>query len=274
MTDANSSLPPAGWYPDPAGSGRSRWWNGFSWSDTFGDAPAPARPVADQAAAQTAAPWARVDDAAQGQAAPRTPAPYSAAPAAPPTPTYASAPAPAPVGTAAPAYTPAPAYAGAPAYGTADLKAPEGTSPYTPFVWVLAVLPVIGLISNLITVFDVDKVVADAVAPGAPVFTGPDIISGGIGWVVILGSIALAIFDWRGLAKAGVPRPFHWAWIFFAFIGAPVYMIGRTVVVRKRVGSGLAPMVVNLALVIVNFVVGMIFAILVFNSMIDSLDQA
>ena len=35
MTDQAVVLPPAGWYPDPDGSGQSRWWNGQSWTEHF-----------------------------------------------------------------------------------------------------------------------------------------------------------------------------------------------------------------------------------------------
>jgi len=32
-------LPPAGWYPDPAGTARERWWDGRGWSDHIRTAP-------------------------------------------------------------------------------------------------------------------------------------------------------------------------------------------------------------------------------------------
>jgi uncharacterized protein YxjI len=37
--------PPAGWYPDPAGSGGSRWWDGQAWTDSL-SGPAPAATAA------------------------------------------------------------------------------------------------------------------------------------------------------------------------------------------------------------------------------------
>lgn len=40
MTAGPSQTPPPGWYPDPEGSGRQRWWNGNDWTTHFQDAPA------------------------------------------------------------------------------------------------------------------------------------------------------------------------------------------------------------------------------------------
>ena len=43
------SPPPAGWYPDPAGSGASRWWDGQTWTDRLS-------PSEEPVATSTAAP--------------------------------------------------------------------------------------------------------------------------------------------------------------------------------------------------------------------------
>lgn len=39
MTDQITNQPPAGWYPDPRGSEKSRWWDGHAWSDHVRAAP-------------------------------------------------------------------------------------------------------------------------------------------------------------------------------------------------------------------------------------------
>ena len=54
--DAGGSLPPAGWYDDPSGSGGKRYWDGTTWGET---APAPgaaASPPAGGAAGAAPAP--------------------------------------------------------------------------------------------------------------------------------------------------------------------------------------------------------------------------
>ena len=38
MTEQTSPSIPAGWYPDPAGGPRSRWWDGIGWTDHFQEA--------------------------------------------------------------------------------------------------------------------------------------------------------------------------------------------------------------------------------------------
>lgn len=45
-TAGNGHLPPADWYPDPAGTAQQRWWSGESWTEYFRDAPPTAAPVA------------------------------------------------------------------------------------------------------------------------------------------------------------------------------------------------------------------------------------
>jgi hypothetical protein len=41
----NGPATPPGWYPDPAGTGRLRWWDGAAWTDQF-SSPQPASPYA------------------------------------------------------------------------------------------------------------------------------------------------------------------------------------------------------------------------------------
>jgi len=150
--------------------------------------------------------------------------------------------------------------------------APAGTQPYTPWIWVLALLPIVGIVSSIVSIFTTDiEALANPANTANPFgYTTADIVSRLVGWVVIGLSILFGILDHRALVRRGVPRPFHWAFIFFSIIGAPVYMIGRSIVVRRRVGSGFVPMIVNIALIVVGFVVGIIFAGSLFVQMFSS----
>ena len=155
MTD--TPTPPDGWYPDPAGSGGTRRWDGTAWTDevrpaagaresasdaavasassgpdetpsneraTRADEPAAPAPVEPSPSAPGAAPAAASDvpapAAASDVAAPAASAPDSPAPAA-----AAAAPsaAPAPVAPVAPAAVPA----GYPAYSSSASSAPASS---------------------------------------------------------------------------------------------------------------------------------------------------
>jgi hypothetical protein len=285
MSDTQSGLPAAGWYPDPAGSNRTRWWDGARWTESFSaPASAPAASAAPVAQTPAATPAAPADGAAAAQ--PVAPDDVPAAPSASSDPYAQSTPysavtpaqpvaAPAAgVPTAAPypgmsAYPSAAPYSGAPDVPTA----PAGTSPYTPFIWALALLPLVNTVITLVQTValqdTIDAATRAATDPTA-VPPGPDLASYGLSFLLFAAAILLIVLDWRALNKASVPRPFHWAWGFFMIIGAPVYMIGRSIVVRRRTGSGLAPMFVNLGLIVVNFAIGITIAVVTFMTILEN----
>lgn len=91
-----------------------------------------------------------------------------------------------------------------------------------------------------------------------------------IGWVFLAAYIVLAWLDWRELRRRGVPRPFHWAWSFFAFLsgGLAVYIIGRTVVLHRRTTSGgWAPLWVWIAVGVLATVVVIIWTLSLVQTM-------
>ncbi|XAS66350.1 DUF2510 domain-containing protein [Micrococcaceae bacterium Sec5.7] len=117
------------------------------------------------------------------------------------------------------------------------------TPVYNPLIWVITVLPLIA-VALIITWNPVFRIVyvgarrTPTVDPGS-VFTPSYFLLIGSGWLIYGVSVLLAYLDWQKLGRAGVIRPFHWAW---AFLGATIYIIGRSVIVHKvAVGRGLIP---------------------------------
>jgi hypothetical protein len=233
MTDERPGLPVAGWYPDPAGSGRAQWWNGSSWTDDFSAAPVQAlqasRPATPRSAGAANAPGSYAQGSPYANAVP-----YSGAPDA--------------------------------------LTAPAGTSPYTPYIWVLALLPLVDIVMTLIRSLAFEETLSQAMDPDAPIFRPDDVAQMAIGLLVLVVAILVIVLDYRALKRAGVPQPFHWAWGFFMLIGAPVYMIGRSVVARRRTGSGLAPMWVNIALMVIGLGIGLAIGFAAVGSVLENTD--
>jgi Protein of unknown function (DUF2510) len=125
----------------------------------------------------------------------------------------------------------------------------------TPFVWVFAALPVVALLT--LVLINPSDYMAKAAHPDLTdpfaIFTPGYFASIGLSIVVWLAAIALALLDYRVLARRGLPRPFHWAW---TFLSIAVYIIGRTVIVGRRTGvRRMGPLVLFIVVGVVTVVV-------------------
>jgi len=264
---------PAGWYADPTDPARTRWWDGAQWTEHTAPLPSASTPASTPAStsASEGAPEAALQ-AADPEPAPQAtpepeaavapepaPEPAPAAPGAPPQPRYGeyaptaspAAPAAAPATAAyAPAYPVAPAWPqGAPPVA-AGPSAP-GANTHTLWIYlsiVASTLPILSLF--LIDWSDYLRAIvaveysgrganSEAVASMLE-WLGRTTLVSVLSYLAIAASIVFAWLDWRELKKRGVARPFHWGFAFFALIiSIGVYIIGRTVVLRRETGSGL-----------------------------------
>jgi hypothetical protein len=177
--------------------------------------------------------------------------------------------------------TAAPAVAAARATTTEPVRAPAGVTPGTVWFWLLVVsAPVLQTLNLIPLAIYLNQILGSNLAdPNTIVndeFSPLFLLLTLAGWFIDAVCIVLAALDWRELRKRGVPRPFHWAWSFFVLVvGWPaVYVIGRTVVAKRRTGSGLAPLWVFIGLEVVAFIAGVVFAFYVFIQFLNLFDDA
>ena len=154
----------------------------------------------------------------------------------------------------------APAASAAPLRNTVPATTPTGNV----FIWILVLLPVISILLGFTIdyrAYGLDSLREARLGTRG----GGDLASMAALGVSLVGlvlagvHVLLAYFDFRRLRATGVERPFHWAWAFFGFIsglGVLVYVIGRSVIVFRRSGRGLAPLWVGIAVVVVELVLG------------------
>jgi len=215
MSNTGYTTTPAGWYPDPAGSPRSRWWDGTQWTETFADA--------------AGAPTGYTTGAA----------PY----------TYAQ---------------------------PGVLRAPAGTSPSTIWIWLLALVPF--LYSAMVLVM----ALTGELGAYLPTQTSTElatmspelsIINFGGAWVIIAANLLFSGLDWHALKSRGIPKPFRWTWAFLYLVSIPVYIIGRTVVVKRRTGSGLAPLFAWIGSLVASFVLSVIIMLVALGPELAKLSQ-
>lgn len=128
----------------------------------------------------------------------------------------------------------------------AALRAPEGTNPTTPHVWAIALWPLLGLVAG---------VIVGVLTYAAPTYDAA--IGLGVGLPLVLnfflwlGFATVAYLDSRELKNRGVPAPFGWGWGFIPI----VYVIGRSVVVHSRTGTGLTPLWVWIGCTVLSYAV-------------------
>ena len=138
--------------------------------------------------------------------------------------------------------------------------APEGTDPYTTWIWPLLVIPVLQLLSVFLIdweQFIVTSLTDTSVAGQAALFATPGYVAvTALGWITNILFVLFAFLDWRELRRRGVPRPFHWAWSFLVLASAwPVYPIGRAIVARRRTGRGMASLWFTIATIVLAIII-------------------
>ena len=108
----------------------------------------------------------------------------------------------------------------------------------TPFVWIIALIPLIQLVGLLLVVSAVE--VSIAMPFLASIAIGP-----------YIASIPLAIADHHHLLKMGQQQPAHWAW---SLLTAPAYLVARAIAASREYGKGLTPLLVWAALSLLQVV--------------------
>lgn len=146
------------------------------------------------------------------------------------------------------------------------LRAPEGTDPNTPWIWLIVFLPWLSSIGLFFIDWSgyIEALLSDPTGLSALsfLFSPAYLISLVLGLIVTGLLIWFAYLDWRELQRRGVPQPFHWAWIFLMFVVSyAVYTIGRAVVANRRTGKGLSVMWVTIATLVAGLVLGFVLAI-------------
>ncbi|MHA7985834.1 DUF2510 domain-containing protein [Rathayibacter sp. CAU 1779] len=250
MSDPDQPTTPPAWYPDPdpQNPGGQRWWDGVRWTEHSRPAPQGGQPLYNAgapASGSAAQPGSTGQQGQYGQQVPSVPsAPPGGAGTYPP-----AHPQNAYVQTAhtQPAHQQAgyqPVY---PVQATGFPRVQPGTSALTSYIWLVVALPLVSAVAwlfvdyssyfrTLISLSERGEMSQGDVTQMMSSMSGfiiSALIVQVLGIVVYGLSVLFAFFDSRELARRGFARPFHWAW---AFLSGPVYVIGRTVVARRRGG--------------------------------------
>jgi hypothetical protein len=158
-------------------------------------------------------------------------------------------------------------------YASAEPRRVDPATPiYTPFIWLMVLLPVVSILVLLFWDIDayLNSVLVSADDPFAQYSNPGYLVLQGTSLLLYALSVLFAFLDRRVLLQRGFDRPFHWAW---TFLGSGVYVIGRSVIVRRRSGKGLLPIWVLIGVFVVSLVVAFIKVTAVMSAMMSGLGQ-
>jgi hypothetical protein len=158
-------------------------------------------------------------------------------------------------------------------YASVEPRRVDPATPiYTPFIWLIVLLPLVSIIVLLFWDIDAYMNVALIVAddPFGQYSNPGYLLLQGTSWLLYALSVLFAFLDRRVLLQRGFDRPFHWAW---TFLGSAVYVIGRSVIVRRRSGKGLLPVWVMIGISVVSLVVAIVKVTAAMSAMMSGLSQ-
>ncbi|MGV8884765.1 MAG: DUF2510 domain-containing protein [Microbacteriaceae bacterium] len=157
-------------------------------------------------------------------------------------------------------------YTGLPAT-TSTLGLQQGVKTYTLWVWLIVGVLALSLISMLTFNFR-EYMLASLYNPTNPLamFTPSYLFIMATSFLAYWGAVALAFLDHRELTRGGIQRPFHWA---FAFISPIVYLIGRAVVLKRRIGAGSATMWIAIGYMVVSAIITILWIVSAVNLVLE-----
>ena len=131
---------------------------------------------------------------------------------------------------------------------------PPGTTVYTWSIWLMVFLPLVSIAGLLVLPLPSFGSYADLQSAQdlQRSFDVNGLVRNALSFVVWGTLVALAFHDRRALLRGGYMRPFHWAW---AFLYSGVYIIGRSIIVQRRIGRGLAPIWAWVAMSVLGLIV-------------------
>jgi len=249
MTDTPaSSAVPAAWYPDPYGAPLNRWWDGTSWTDHT-----QARVAEAELLPAVVEP---VEPSYLQEFNPERPAGWYPHPTLMGQQRWWN-------GDDWTEHVSAPVYE---AQTAGAWPSATDASPSTWQIWANVALYAVIFIVSAVYLY---------VMLSTPSFlfgSETELLASYLGLAVVgllawLGSGWLAYSDVKELAARGISRPFHWAYTFIPSYGPTIYIIGRSVVARRRTGRGIAPMWWHIATYIVGTLLQILAVVLAFAPM-------